>query len=66
MIAPVAGFARSPFESLSGWLFDQIGPRGMFLVLAGCCWVAFAQFILGRRMLKPAGRLPSETLESRL
>jgi MFS family permease len=37
---------------LSGWLFDQVGPSNMFLILAGCCFLALLFFGAGRLLIK--------------
>lgn len=36
----------------SGWLFDQIGPQGLFVTLAGSCVVAFMLFGIGQWVLR--------------
>ena len=34
--------------AMSGWLFDYVGSRGLFTVLAGCCCLALLLFVTGR------------------
>jgi hypothetical protein len=36
----------------SGWLFDTVGPDGLFVALAGCCLSAFIILVGGRLMLR--------------
>jgi predicted MFS family arabinose efflux permease len=40
---------------VSGRLFDLIGARGLYAVLAGVCLAAFLIFTLGQRMLRKNG-----------
>jgi PPP family 3-phenylpropionic acid transporter len=34
-----------------GWLFDHVGPRNLFAILAGVCLSAFVLFIQGNKYL---------------
>jgi MFS transporter, PPP family, 3-phenylpropionic acid transporter len=36
----------------SGWLFDQVGPAGLFQVLTVCCLLALLLFVTGHLFLK--------------
>jgi len=38
---------------LCGWLFDSIGPSGLFSILAGFCLIALALFVIGQALFKP-------------
>lgn len=40
---------------VSGWLFDTVGPDGLFLTLAGCCLSAFIILVGGRLLLRRSG-----------
>jgi MFS transporter, PPP family, 3-phenylpropionic acid transporter len=39
----------------SGWLFDAVGPDGLFFALAGCCLSAFVILAGGRLLLRRHG-----------
>ncbi len=46
---------------LSGWLFDRLGSRGLFLSLAGFCLAAFLLYSFGQlRARSPASRSETE------
>ena len=47
-LTSLSAIVGAPF---SGWLFDRIGPSNMFLVLAGCCFLAFLFFMAGRLLM---------------
>lgn len=36
---------------VSGWLFDLVGPRGLYAFLSAVCLVAFFLFVLGQRIV---------------
>jgi PPP family 3-phenylpropionic acid transporter len=37
---------------VSGWLFDLVGPRGLYAFLSAVCLAAFFLFLLGQRLVK--------------
>lgn len=37
---------------VSGWLFDLVGPRGLYAFLSAVCLLAFFLFVLGQRIVK--------------
>jgi MFS family permease len=47
-LTSLSGIAGAPF---SGWLFDRVGPSNMFLILAGCCFLALLFFGIGRLLM---------------
>jgi len=47
-LTSLSAIAGAPF---SGWLFDQVGPSNMFLILAGCCLLALLFFGAGRVLI---------------
>lgn len=47
-LTSLSGIAGAP---VSGWLFDQVGPSNMFLILAGCCFLALLLFAVGRLLI---------------
>lgn len=52
MLASVMSLASIMGALLGGWLFDILGPTGMFGVMAGLCAAAFALFSVGQRAIR--------------
>lgn len=50
MLASTMSLAGVVSSLLSGWLFDLLGPTGIFLVMSGLLFVAMVLFTVGNRM----------------
>jgi len=51
LLFSIMGLSNMAGAMISGWLFDQIGPAGLFKTLAGICILALLLFGLGRLAL---------------
>lgn len=51
MLAALSGLSNMVGGVLGGVLFDQIGPSGLFLVMAGSCLLALLIFSIGQRKM---------------
>jgi len=54
MLASTASLAGVVSSLLSGWLLDQLGPNGIFRVMAVLVLAALLLFAVGRRFTRPA------------
>jgi PPP family 3-phenylpropionic acid transporter len=55
LVSSTVSLASVVSSLLSGWLFDQVGPNGIFLVMSGLCLVALGLYAGGIMKRKPGG-----------
>jgi len=52
LLASVLNFSNLVGVLLAGWLYDQIGPVKVFLVLSGICFLGLVIFLVGQVVVK--------------
>jgi MFS transporter, PPP family, 3-phenylpropionic acid transporter len=52
LLASVLNLSNLSGALLAGWLYDQIGPVNVFLVMSGICLIGLAVFTIGRLVIR--------------
>jgi PPP family 3-phenylpropionic acid transporter len=61
LLASVMNFSNLTGVLLAGWMFDQIGPVKVFLVLAGVCLAGLVIFVIGQAAVRKGIECPTKT-----